>query len=199
MQPATADTYIAQAAPTTNYGANTVLRVWPNDGASSLRHALLTFDFHALIPVGATITLATLSLYSIGSTQLGRTITCYRLLRASWVGSEATWNIYKTGSNWGTAGALNSTTDYTATDAANSASVETLHWQNWDVKAQAQYARDSVAGVVHFFIRDSGANADVQQAWNSSDYTADTSLCPKLYIEYTVPSVTGAAFLLRMI
>src|ERR1039458_7564453 len=120
IQPAGADTMLEEGNPTANVGTNTALQV---QGISSSRmRAALNFDFSAVVPAGATITLATLSLYAYLE-NAGETITCYRLLRTGWVDSQATWNIYKTGSSWTTAGALSDGNDFTSTNAATSASL----------------------------------------------------------------------------
>lgn len=198
IQPSTADVDLEYGAPASNYGAATTFVVRP--ASTTRKHALVSFDFSASIPSGAIITLATLSLYAT-AVATGRTIGCYRLRRGDWVESQATWNNYKTSTAWGTGGALNTTTDHDTTDGATSASLSAAGWQKWTVTAQVQYARDSVAGVAHFFLRDTGATATAQQTYCSRRYTINTSLRPKLYIEYTVPGgiPTGASFLLRMI
>ena len=183
MQPATADTYINEAAATTNYGTAADFRI--QKGTGSNQFSLLKFDFSSVVPAGATITLATLSLYAYTANGPD-TLTAYRLLRTDWSESQATWNEYKTGSSWGTAGALNTTTDFTTDDSASgSVANNSAAWHNFTVTAQVQTARDSVSGVAHFKIIDT---ADYYyQRYRSSNYTTDTSLRPKLYIEYTLP------------
>ena len=185
IQPSTIDTYLRSAAPDSAYGSSQALNVSPL--GTDLKHLLVSFDFSASVPSGVTITLATLSLYA-NTVTAGRTIGCSRLRRTDWVETEANWNLYKAATNWGTAGALNTSTDHDTTDGADSASLSEAGWQAWTVTAQAQYARDTVAGIAHFFLRDTGATATAPQAYRSREYTAITANCPKLYIEYTVPS-----------
>jgi hypothetical protein len=188
VQPSTADNQILENVPNTNYGTETYCGVAPTTNARAF--TLLTFDFSTVVPVGATITLATLSLYCAYSLE-NRTITCYRLLRTDWHETQSTWNIYKTSNNWGTAGALNATTDYTTTDAATATSVAVGQWLNETVTAQVQTALDSVAGVAHFLLVDAGATNASYNMYRSRSY-ATTSLRPKLYIEYTAPPfITG--------
>lgn len=173
IQPSLADTYIRQDTPTTNYGGASL-----GIQADTYR-AILKFDFSAVVPAGATITLATLSLYCT-YWNAAATITVYRLLRTNWVEMEATWNKYKTSlGSWGTAGALGSGVDFTPTDAATAATV--TGWLNVTVTAQVQTALVSVGRVAHFLA--AGANAD---QYASREY-ADTAVRPKLYIEYTLP------------
>lgn len=198
IQPSTIDTRLGEASPTTNYATATTLPVLATTSARSRN--ILKFNFSAVVPAGATITLATLSLFCTISALSSRTITVYRLLRTDWVENQATWNSYKTGSSWGAAGALNTTDnpDITTTDAATATSVTISHWLNVTVTAQVQTARDSVSGVAHFLVADIGATASVSNTYSSRENTT-TGNRPKLYIEYTPSSVSGASFLLRMI
>lgn len=190
IQPSNIDGYLSESAPTTNYGTTTSVRI----GAQTSYHYrdLFKFDFSAVVPAGATITLARLSLYCL-TTVASRTITVYRLLRTDWVENQATWNIYKMGSNWGTAGALNTTTDITTTDAATAASVAAAQWLNETVTAQVQTALDSVSGVAHFLVADVGATVAGYNGFYSRKATT-TANRPKLYIEYT-EAAAGLALL----
>ena len=193
LSTSTADGVIIENNPTTNYGTDIAILVSPL--SANRRRALLKFDFSALVPAGATITVATLKLYNRSTRTAGRTISVYRLLRTDWVETQATWNIYKTGSSWGTVGALNATTDYTATDAATATSLSADGWVSWNVKNQIQTALDSVSGVTHFLIADDGATATAVNTFNSREYTAIANRWPILYIEYTVPSAVSPNFL----
>lgn len=187
IQPSNADTSLFMNAPTTNYGTNTKIYVLGYYAAGNNKiSSILKFDFSAVVPAGATITLATLSLYCLQSVA-SRTITVYRLLRTDWVETGATWNVYKTGSNWGTAGALGSGVDFTPTDAASATSVAADGWLNEIVTAQVQTALDSVGGVAHFFVADAAASSGGVSNNYSSNNDATTTLRPKLYIEYTLP------------
>lgn len=53
---------------------------------------------------------------------------CFALRRSDWLQSQASWNVFKTGNNWGTAGAKNTSTDYinTVIDQAQTPAVN-----NW--------------------------------------------------------------------
>jgi hypothetical protein len=184
IQPSLKDTRLYQYSPTTNFGTQADLYTWARTDFKS--RVLESFDFSASVPTGATITTATLSLRFDYPTP-GHTLTVYRLLHTDWAETEATWNVYKTGSAWGTAGATNASTDYTATDAATAASRSSAGWLGWDVKNQAQTALDSVSGVAHFLLEDSGADEDGSNTFRSKENSYEPYR-PKLYIEFTTPS-----------
>lgn len=191
IQPSMSDTYLSVSSPTTNYATSTALLTSPNSGVEY--NSILKFDFSAVVPSGAHITLATLGLYCYAALA-SRTITAYRLLRADWVEAEATWNIYKGDktevgdhSHWGTAGALGLGVDFTTTDAATADSVAVGQWLNETVTAQVQTALDSVSGVAYFLLADVGGSVVGNNGYRSREY-ATAGNRPKLYIEHTEPS-----------
>jgi hypothetical protein len=185
MQPATKDIYFRSGNPDFCYAGETDLGIDPL--STNRFNSLISFDFSASVPSSATITLAKLKLYARWVFTSGRTLTAFRLLRGDWVEAQATYNIYKTGSSWGTAGALNSSNDYTESDSATAASVASSAWVEWTVTSQVQTALTSVAGIAHFLLTDMGASAAAENAFVSSDYTSVLEWRPILYIEYTTP------------
>jgi hypothetical protein len=80
------DTYIQADKPTTNYGAEKVMEVRPDNNAD--RRGLLTFNLSD-IPTGAIITSARLYLYEQDE-KPGQITYLYRVTRA-WAESTATW------------------------------------------------------------------------------------------------------------
>ena len=184
IQPSSKDAKLYELQPTINSG--TTANIYVSSNTSARYRSLMSFDFSAVVPAGATITLATLSLNCLTSAA-SRTITVYRLLHTDWVENQATWNIYKTGSNWGTAGALGLLEDFTTTDAATATSVAVGQWLNETVTAQVQTALDYISGVAHFLIADVGGSVSGFNSYASLQ-NATTTNRPKLYIEYTEPS-----------
>jgi hypothetical protein len=102
----TKDAHIQEAAPTTNLGAATTIRVQAT-AAAKIR-SLLTFDLSSLgaITVASNVTLDLFHVAMSGSNFLAG---LSRITQA-WIEAEVTWNIYSTGNNWATAGG-----DFTAT------------------------------------------------------------------------------------
>lgn len=109
------DTFIDANSATSNFATNIYL--YAGYGGRALT-SLLKLDFTKGTnppPSGAEFSSVVLTLYHLTSyATVTSTLYVYRCLR-NWVENQATWNIYSTGNNWGTAGARNSTTDYYAT------------------------------------------------------------------------------------
>ena len=102
------DVYIDSANPTSNLSGEDNLWSGERDDAVATRRSLIKFNLSS-IPANSTITGATLRLYAnFDASSNTRTMRVYRTLRA-WVDTQATWNIYSTGNNWGTAGGFNAT------------------------------------------------------------------------------------------
>jgi len=185
VQPSGKDTKFYEDAPDTNYGSDVALNTGTAGGATYRNHVVLEFDISGL-PSDAILDAATLYLYYYDwafNNPNGRTIWAYKLTRTDWVEAEATWNSYKTGSNWTTSGG-----DYvTSNPSGGSTTVPAnFSWMTWGVLAIVQDAYDSSIAA-EFLIKD-GSEEDSTRyipRWYSNDYTDDTSLRPKLIIEYT--------------
>jgi hypothetical protein len=176
-----ADTHISYSEPTVNKSTQTTLEV--TNFTNWHRKTLLKFDILSIIPAGFTVKSARLQLRP-GFIAAGA-VNVYRLLRTDWVEAQATWNIYKTGSNWGTAGCAQAATDYTVTDMAiSSISVVTdsawSGWMEWDVTAQVLTAMASTGGVAHFLIWAAVAAA-LDWTFYSRDHS-DTGARPRLVV-----------------
>lgn len=104
------DTFLDDGNPNTNYGNNFQLYAGNGDLGKSI---LIRFDVSSIDP-GATVDNASLQL-TASTTLTPGTTTAYSLHSnvSDWDKSQATWNIYKTGSSWpGTSGARTADTDY---------------------------------------------------------------------------------------
>lgn len=116
------DTFMSSGNATTNYGSANYLSIGHDAAPAGLGVArtLIKFDLSG-IPPNERVVSATLSLWvSLDNSSNARTISVYRVLRA-WVEGQATWNVYSTGNNWGTAGCSNTSTDREAADIGTAA------------------------------------------------------------------------------
>ena len=184
IQPSLKDTYLSETSKTTNYGSVIVVHLL--DMVSNLWRPILDFDISEL-PAGITIQSAELSLYYrewLDNDPVGKTVWAYKLSRTDWETLQATWNIYKTGSDWTTPGG-----DYvTSSPSGGSTTFPAAYgWMTWNVSAIVQdaYANSNLA---EFLIRyaTEGVASEVRSRANfwSNNYTDDTSLQPKLSITY---------------
>jgi len=109
--PLLSDTTMQSSSPTTNFDTLNNFGVGEAASGSYIFRSLIKIDFSTL-PAGSIITSATLKMTPIvDDSSNARTMYAHRVLRDI-VFNQATWNIWKTSNNWGTAGCSNSSTDY---------------------------------------------------------------------------------------
>ena len=187
LQPSTKDTVFSATAPDTNYGTLDYLQIghW---STSVIIRAILNFDASA-IPAGSTINSATMSLdyweYNYGNPS-GQTAWAYKITRNDWVELEATWNSYKTGFAWTTAGG-----DYVTSNPAGGsvAYPASYGWVGFDITAIVQDAVNNVSGSVNVLIKFADETITQDAVHRSKEY-ATASLRPKLVISYTLAPAT---------
>lgn len=113
--------------PTTNF-QNRVEVGENNTASGEVDRTVIKFplDTPTNIPAGSRIVSATLQL-TVNSDRSSntRTMRVYRVKRA-WVDSQATWNQYSSGNNWGSAGCGDSTNDREATDIGSASVSDSL-------------------------------------------------------------------------
>jgi len=192
------DTFIDSSEPTVNIGSDDNFYIGDLATGAIITRALIQFDLSS-IPVGSTIISATLSIvpYTDHSSN-SSTYSVHRLLR-TWEELQATWNVYTTGNNWGTAGAGNTTTDREAADIGTRVftASEALNVFK-DFTLTANKIQEMLTGGVFtnngFLIKGSVENADGYR-FRGRSYAADTSLRPKLVIDYSIGSSGFFAFM----
>ena len=125
------DTRLMEGAPTTNFNTNPKLRAgYTTAAGGSSQNSILEFDVSAFT-TPADIVSANLKLTSIAEWgTAAKPIIISRCIQ-EFVSSQATWNIYKTGSNWDTAGgdgAITSEPTYTiyAGDSSGTQTVDII-------------------------------------------------------------------------
>ena len=120
-----AGTYIDAGSPTTNFNDG-IPRYIGAVGAEN--RSIFRFTMPEDPNVGSVITKIELFLYA--AERVGAAFNClaYALRRSDWVQNQATWNIFKTANNWGTAGAKNTTTDIINTIIDQAATPAAGNW-----------------------------------------------------------------------
>ena len=193
------DTYGKISAPTSNFGGATNWWVGErNDQANSTQRGLLKFDLSG-IPSGSTVNSATLTLRLIfDASSNTRTYRVFRVLRA-WVEAEATWNIYSTGNNWGTAMCANTSTDREATNigSVSFTSTESIP-STKDFTLTASDIEEMLDGGIftnNGFLIKADTESDDSYRFDSSDNGTEAQN-PKLVIDYTAPVVSRRIFLI---
>jgi len=186
IQPSIKDGTMNKGAPTTNFNGTCMVR---GEISAGTYRVLMAFELPEL-PEGFVLDSVTLEIYYYVKSEgdaVGRTYYAYRLTRDDWVTTEATWNQYKSGSSWSSAGG-----DYTATYGASAVVPGGFGWMTWDVKDQVQWAYDNSYDA-NFLIRD---NDEIGSAPKNCGYRSKAhwgsypTLTPKLVITYHVPVQT---------
>jgi len=172
-----ADTWASSPYPTDNL--DSVEFYIGCEGACSDR-AFFSFTTPA---VDGTITSSSVWLYKIGKrTNAGsNTAELHTLTRTDWVETQLTWNIYKTGSNWTSAGG-----DYTAT-VIDSYAIDTgvNEWRHWclDSACATNPIEVDWSTTYHFLARGSDESTINNADWYNSSEAA--SNVPYVEIIYT--------------
>lgn len=184
--------YISGRNPTTNTATSVSFNIGEiNTASSGPDRGLLRFSLSA-IPSSAAVVSATLSLWlrAAGTSfaSNNRTLRAYRLRSGrDWIDTQATWNVYKTSTNWATAGASDTTTDRESasigsSDLATTDAVNTQH----DFVLTSSAVEEWISGVLVnngvILIADTELN-DLYQFHSANGPTP--SLWPKLTIVYT--------------
>jgi len=175
------DNAISEYTSTTNYGTSAgVGYVASQTGGDDWR-----FLIHFTLASGSgTISAVTLNLYRHAGwgTNTALNLEVHELTRTDWVETEATWQIYKTGSSWTSAGG-----DYSATivDAIAHNTTNGV-WRVWNLGTGAT---NPIAGLtwgsnVHLIIRFSNTGASPTQVENMRNKD-DASNKPYIEITYT--------------
>jgi RHS repeat-associated protein len=161
--------------PNTNFGSYTVIVA---QGSSARMRSLVKFDLRQ-ISASATVTSATLSLYTAASNGTPGTIAVHRA-SADWRESEATWSQRLSGVSWTTAGG-----DFDPTVASSIGGPGPIgSWDNFDVAGLVQNWINNSANNYGFLLKLANeANAGYDQ-WNSDDLLNGHSLTPKLTVYY---------------
>jgi hypothetical protein len=185
------DSYIYSGAKTSNFGTATDMGIGEdNNSNSKIARSLIKFDLSS-IPTNATITSATLSLWtSADLSSINRIIRIYRL-KVPFNETQVNWNRSATGTNWQIAGA-SGTNDRESTDIG---SITILNNEALNLEKQIVLNPSKIQEMVNgtFVNRGFILVADTEQDdrfnYKTSDSTTSTQR-PKLVIQYLLSSAT---------
>jgi hypothetical protein len=169
-----ADTYIANAATTTNYGTSTSLYVKGKN--QDKKRSLLQFDLSS-IPSNAIIDSASFSMYKTGGVN-GESVALYRLTKA-WTETGATWNKADGTNSWTFAGG-----DANSTIVATVNMGSTTGYKNWNVKSMVQ---GWVSGTYPNYGLTALRNPEGSGVKDMIFASRESTNKPTLYVSYRVP------------
>ncbi len=171
--------YSYSGAADANYGRYSQLTT----GGSDVKRLLVKFKVFKSeggpVPDGAVVSGATLKLYKTGSYDYGP-YNVFRVLK-SWEETESSWNGAKTGDAWNSPGCSGAGTDRSTDPVATPQRGWDPGWMDVDVTGCVQAFSSGTANNGWLLVDPYGN----YRSWASRDYTADTSLRPKLVVTYT--------------
>ncbi|RLA50961.1 MAG: hypothetical protein DRR42_11685, partial [Gammaproteobacteria bacterium] len=177
----TRDSYLYEYHKSTNYGPISYIKEKPT---GSRFRSLIGFAIFQSeggpVPAGATITSATLSLYK--SSYYDHNYKLHPLL-ASWLEDEVTWKRTQIGVAWSSEGATGAGSDFDALYDSEAAAQWDPGWVEFDVSGGVQ-AMSLGRANFGWIMEPAGGNNNTKK-FRSSEYTGDTSLRPKLVIQYS--------------
>lgn len=174
----TSDTKLNPSATTTNYDTETSTGSAGSDNTA----ILFKFDIGSTGIAAVDVVSADLRIYG-ESRGFQHEMTVYRALR-NWVSNQATWNIYSTGNNWGTAGATNSSSDYT-TSHSSTGSVPDNDYMTIDV---TDIVKDMITSGNYYGFIMRPTEGSTYTTWRTSEYSG-TTYDPRLTIRTAVAGV----------
>jgi hypothetical protein len=164
---------------TTNFGHQGAMPI----RTGGVKRLVVYFDVSS-IPAGATVIDARLWLYAshYKSHAQDPTVSVYGLKR-SWAEMETTWNLARTGTNWASAGADDTSADRDAVASGSAVLSTTNTWYEFDVSALAQ-GWVSGSRPNHGMILVATGNTVEMSFW-SSEYSI-ANVRPKLVVQYVM-------------
>jgi hypothetical protein len=176
------DTFLNATAVATPYGASNPLYLDGVNYTPLVRFAIFQSD-GGPVPNGAVIQSAKLELYK----QYYDNTLQLNALYKSWVESQATWLNSQTGVSWSAGGAAGAGTDFDPAADALVAGNFNPGWVAFDVTARTRQWSNTAGTNFGWRLTLAVPNSVNAIQFNSSEYSADTTLRPKLTVAYAPP------------
>jgi len=190
---ATKDNFLESNAPNDNNGAHSILSLC--NLSNNIDRIILSFDVSDYTAGSANILSAKLYLYYYGyygsNNPNGVNVQVYKMTRNDWNETQSSWNNYKTGSSWTTPGG-----DYVTSSPSGASKVlpASFGFVEFDITDIVKDAIDNVSSHVNPILKyetESGATRYQPFFYSREGTSGDTSLRPKLVIEYTTGSTSN--------
>ena len=169
-------------ASTTSVGGTDPLYLDLANYTPLLRFAIFQSD-GGPVPNGAVIQSASLQLYK---QYYADTLQLNALLKP-WVEAQATWQLSQTGTAWSVGGAAGVGTDYNASADAQVDGGFNPGWVAFDVTSRVRQWSSGTGMQLRLAYWRKPQAAATSRQFNASEYTADTTLRPKLTVVYAPP------------
>jgi hypothetical protein len=167
------DTYFGLNSPTSNYGTDPFTRV---ENSADVFRSLMQFNLSEISENGLSV--SKLYLYHYDGHSSGNAIINVHRLNHSWTESSSDWNTSDGTNNWTTAGGdYNSTIENTSLVIAGS-----YGWYSWDITDLTRCWKNGTYENYGLILLGNAVSS--WHLFYSSDYLGDTSMRPKLVIEY---------------
>lgn len=192
IQPASKDNYMYKGGTGDDYSSATNLTTYSL--SAYICRILMRFDFSSLgIAINDEITTATLSMNCYTASGGARTYLIDKVLKIygeRWGAyNKSSWRWHDLYSEWNSWGCGTAGTDYSTDYRESNTTGSSTGWDNFSVKT---LANDAVAdsSILDIVIRDNNETDGAYRYYRSSEYTGDTSLRPKLYLEWGAGGTT---------
>jgi len=164
------DSGVESSSPDTKWGNYIYSDV--GNSVTSVRRTYIKFGL-GTVPTNAVVVDADLMLYRYSGFGTDSFMVGLHQVTSAWDESTITWNIQPTFS----------------VDAEITSNITaTVAWKSWDIDSLVQAWLDGSITNYGVVLRDTDEASVNTIAWfRTSDYTADTSKCPKLEIDYYIP------------
>jgi len=187
------DNYIGSNVPTTNYGYDATASIGYESATPFKRRILIKFTALDTVASTTQIDSVLIRFVSITETAALDSVEAY-VIKRDWVETQATWNIYSTGNNWGTAGAFDSDDIYmTGADTTNGlqASADT-HYVNITNCTRQVAGVDSAVSHRGFFIKATRESGVTQYRNFASSSNGTAANRPMIMVWSSIAPLPGA-------
>jgi hypothetical protein len=185
---ASADTMLIQAAATTNYGDNASYYIVGWYASANERRGLVWFDISDYTTAQGQVLFCAL-VQAVGTANPPG-INAHALRHLDAAEMQATWNIFKTGSSWTTAGAASTASDYYSDIVALSTATPSAgQWQEWDITSifNAAVARGDTTLVLRLSTTEAAYVSRKQTQFYPTEH-ADSAYHSRLLIDEAPPA-----------